>query len=58
MRRRLLETGDAWLVECAKGDKIWACGRRLTDDRRLSVSEWDGTNILGFALMEVRERLK
>ncbi len=58
LKKLLLKTGDAYLVECAMRDKIWACGRSLYDERRKDASLWDGTNILGFALMEVRERLK
>lgn len=58
LRELLLNTGDAYLVECAGSDKVWACGIRLSDDKRLDASNWTGENILGFALMEVRERLK
>ena len=58
LKELLLKTGDAYLVECAMRDKIWACGRSLYDERRKDASLWDGTNILGFALMEVRERLR
>ena len=58
LRQQLLDTGDAYLVECAGSDKIWACGIRLDDDRRFDASNWKGSNILGFALMEVREKLK
>ncbi len=55
---KLLDTGDAFLVECAEGDRIWACGVSLYDDRRFDAARWDGENILGFALMEVRRELK
>lgn len=58
LKQRLLETGDAWLVECAGSDKNWACGIRLNDDRRFDAENWNGQNILGFALMEVREMIK
>lgn len=58
LKQRLLDTGDAILVECAGSDKIWACGIRLNDDRRKNSSCWNGQNILGFALMEVREILR
>ena len=58
LKQKLLDTDDAYLVECARTDKVWACGRRLDDDRRFDASQWDGQNILGFALMEVREMLK
>ena len=58
LKRKLLDTGDAVLVECAGSDAIWACGIRLNDERRFDASRWKGTNILGFALMEVRRSLK
>ncbi|MBR3245936.1 MAG: NADAR family protein [Parasporobacterium sp.] len=58
LKQKLLDTEDAFLVECAGSDKVWACGIRLKDDRRFDSANWDGTNILGFALMEVRECLK
>ena len=58
LKQKLLDTGDAYLVECAGSDKIWACGVRLNDDRRFDAANWDGKNILGFALMEVRNVLK
>ena len=58
MKKQLLATGDAYLVECAKSDKIWACGISLYDDKRKNASLWQGTNKLGFALMEVRNSLK
>ena len=54
LREELLNTDDAYLVECAGSDKIWACGIRLNNDDRFDVSKWKGQNILGFALMEVR----
>lgn len=58
LKQQLLSTGDSWLVECAGSDKVWACGIRLNDDRRRDIANWTGTNILGFALMQVREMLK
>ena len=54
LKKKLLDTGDAWLVECAHSDTIWACGIRLNEDERFDASKWRGQNILGFALMEVR----
>ena len=58
LKQKLLDTGDAYFVECAGSDKIWACGIRLNDDKRFDASNWTGDNILGFALMEVREMLR
>ena len=57
LKEKLLNTGDAFLVECAGSDRIWACGIRLNDDRRCDMANWKGKNILGFALMEVRNKL-
>lgn len=58
LKRKLLATGDAFLIECAGSDKVWACGVRLNDEKRFDASNWKGDNILGCALMEVREKLK
>ena len=58
LKKKLLETGDAYLVECAGSDKIWACGIKLYDDDRKNASNWTGQNILGFTLMKVREHLR
>ena len=58
LREALLKTENDYLVECARSDKIWACGLSLYDDARKDIANWRGTNILGFALMEVREILK
>nr|MBQ4454145.1 NADAR family protein [Clostridia bacterium] len=58
LKKKLLDTGDAWLVECAHSDTIWACGIRLDDDARFNAENWRGQNLLGFTLMQVREALK
>ena len=58
LKQKLLNTDDAILVECAGKDKIWACGIRLNDDRRRNADNWTGMNLLGFALMEVRDMLR
>lgn len=58
LKQQLLDTGDAYLVECAGSDKIWACGIRLNDEKRFDAFNWKGSNLLGFALMEVREKLR
>jgi ribA/ribD-fused uncharacterized protein len=58
LKRLLLGTGDAVLVECTSNDRIWACGLDRDDDDRLSADRWKGQNILGFALMEVRNMLR
>lgn len=58
LKEQLLDTKDAYLVECAHSDKIWACGIRLNESERFDASKWQGQNILGFALMEVRKIIR
>ena len=54
LQEALLATGDAMLAECAVQDRIWGIGLSMKDDRRFEVREWRGQNLLGYALMEVR----
>ena len=54
----LLNTGDAYLVECAVTDTAWACGISIDDDRKCDAANWKGSNILGSALMEVRRLIR
>ena len=57
----LLNTGDAFLAECAVKDKVWGIGLSMTDPKRILWSicgSWRGQNLLGFALMMVRKKLK
>jgi ribA/ribD-fused uncharacterized protein len=58
LKKKLLETDDAYLVECAYKDLNWACGWHLDDPGRMDIAKWRGKNLLGFALMEVREQLR
>lgn len=58
LKRKLIETGDALLVECAVNDKIWANGLSLKDPNRFDPKMWMGKNLLGYSLMLVREKLK
>ena len=58
LRAALLGTGDAVLAECAVRDRIWGIGLSMKDERRFQMEAWRGQNLLGFALMMVRENLK
>jgi hypothetical protein len=53
----LTGTGDAVLVEASPYDAVCGIGLRATDPAAATPSTWRGTNLLGFALMEVRDRL-
>ncbi|MFJ3666707.1 NADAR family protein [Streptomyces sp. NPDC090106] len=57
LRRFLLHTGDRVLVEASPVDRIWGIGLAATDEGASDPERWRGPNLLGFALMEARERL-
>lgn len=54
----LLSTGDSILAECAVKDRVWGIGLSMKDVDRLDKAKWKGQNLLGYALMLVRERLQ
>ena len=54
----LIATGDSILAECAVKDKIWGIGLSMNDSKRLEITQWRGQNLLGYALMMVRDKLK
>lgn len=53
----LLSTGEAVLVEASSTDFVWGNGLDELDRDARNPSRWPGLNLLGFALMEVRELL-
>lgn len=57
LKTLLKNTGDAVLAECAVKDCIWGIGYSMKDPNRLDRSKWKGQNLLGYALMMVRELL-
>ena len=57
LKKMLKNTGDAMLAECAVRDKIWGIGLSMSDPKRLNIDEWRGQNLLGYALMQVREKV-
>jgi ribA/ribD-fused uncharacterized protein len=57
LRDFLLSTGEKVLVEASPYDRIWGIGMTATNAGVERPSAWRGLNLLGFALMEVRERL-
>lgn len=57
LRTFLLNTGDRVLVEASPVDRIWGIGLAADDEAASDPERWQGPNLLGFALMEARERL-
>lgn len=54
----LLNTKARILVEASPVDPIWGVGLSRDSDKINNPNTWRGLNLLGFALMEVRDRLK
>lgn len=57
LRNRLAATGGSILAECAVKDRVWGIGLSMSDPDRSDHSKWKGQNLLGYALMIVRNRL-
>lgn len=58
LKRFLLNTGNKVLVEASPYDRIWGIGLSADTPNIENPTIWKGQNLLGFALMEVRELLK
>jgi ribA/ribD-fused uncharacterized protein len=54
----LLATGDEVLVEASPFDRVWGIGLAATDEKAANPELWRGENLLGFALMRARDRLR
>lgn len=57
LREYLVSTGDKVLVEASPVDRIWGIGLAEEDPEALRPSQWQGLNLLGFALMDARAAL-
>jgi ribA/ribD-fused uncharacterized protein len=44
------------LVEASTYDRIWGIGLMADDEKAKSPVTWQGENLLGFVLMDVREQ--
>lgn len=58
LKDKLMATGDSELAECAVNDTIWGIGISMKDPKRFDKSQWNGKNLLGNLLMQVRKTLE
>lgn len=63
LRKQLLDTGDAILIEASPYDKIFGIGVSAEQHTNgvfdyTNPKKWNGDNLLGFCLMEVRDYLR
>lgn len=58
MKDFLINTNKRVIVEASPVDRIWGIGLAKDSTHAENPLKWRGENLLGFALMEVREQLK
>ncbi len=58
IREILLGTGDSILAECSPSDCVWGIGLPVYSQKIYYPRMWEGTNLLGELLMEVRTQLR
>ena len=58
LKKFLLSTGDKVLVEASPYDRVWGIGMGASNENIEKPEMWRGENLLGFALMEVRDEIR
>ncbi len=58
LKKALLATGSALLVEASPTDRIWGVGLAEDDPKIQDAKNWRGLNLLGMALSRVRETVR
>ncbi|MCH0565366.1 MULTISPECIES: NADAR family protein [unclassified Streptomyces] len=58
LRAFLVGTAGRVLVEASPMDRVWGIGLAATDEAASDPERWRGPNLLGFALMAARGRLR
>jgi len=58
LKNQLLNTDDKIIVEASPYDFIWGIAKGENDEDIEDPANWLGLNLLGFAIMTVREQIK
>ena len=58
LAKKLEETGEDTIAECAVKDRIWGIGLSMRDKNRFCMNKWRGQNLLGKILMQVRGEIR
>lgn len=58
LREFLLSIGENILVEASTYDAIWGIRMSANNENAQNPMKWQGQNLLGFALMEVRDEIR
>jgi ribA/ribD-fused uncharacterized protein len=58
LKEFLLNTKDKIIVEASPSDSVWGIGLSEDQNDKWNVYSWPGKNLLGFALMEIRDKIK
>ena len=58
LRDALLATGDVILAEAAPNDQKWGIGMTAETAEKTPQADWNGKNLLGKVLMELREKFR
>ncbi|BBB62054.1 hypothetical protein UNDKW_3781 [Undibacterium sp. KW1] len=58
LKEYILSTNALVLVEASAKDRIWGIGLGINDPGLSNPRHWKGLNLLGFALMEVRDLMR
>ena len=58
LKNYLLSTENKILIEASPYDQIWGIGLGKESPDATQPEKWNGQNLLGFALMEVRDELR
>ena len=57
LKEQLLKTGELFLVESPPHDRYWGSGLSLHHENCLDMTKYEGNNIMGTLLMQVRDNL-